>query len=186
MSEEDETSNQEASASIAKIIFILKLLTEVLLIYSSAINVLLRRDFEMSSTKGTHMKSHVDLCVGGIFCHILNNFLPCSRNSKKDKKIDGDWRQKLANRASQFMVAACVRSTEARRRVFTEISHIINEFAYSCNGLTLLGNDIQVYVDLLNDVLAARTPSGSSISAEASATKKCKEKVTPNMEITKN
>ncbi|KAI9097596.1 hypothetical protein K1719_025367 [Acacia pycnantha] len=90
--------------------------------------------------------------------------------AKKDKKNDGDWRQKLATRANQFMVAACVRSAEARRRVFSEICHIMNESVDSCGGVKPPINNIQVFVDLLNDVLAARTPAGSSISAEASTT----------------
>ncbi|CAL0305611.1 unnamed protein product [Lupinus luteus] len=169
-SEGNETNNQEASASLAKIVFILKLLTETLLMYSSSVHVLLRRDAEMSSTRSTHQKSNADLSTRGIFYHILHNFLPYSRKLKKDKKVDGDWRQKLASRANQFVVATCVRSAEARRRVFTEISHIINDFFDSCNGFKPLGNEIQVFVDLLNDVLTARTPAGSSISAEASAT----------------
>ncbi|CAK8568158.1 unnamed protein product [Lathyrus sativus] len=170
VSERNETNSQEASASLAKIVFILKLLMEILLMYSSSVHVLLRRDAEISSTRGTYQKSHTGLSGGGIFYHILRNFLPYFRNSKKDKKADGDWRQKLATRANQFMVAACVRSTEARRRIFTEISHVINEFVDSCTGVKPPGNEIQVFVDLLNDVLAARTPSGSSISAEASST----------------
>ncbi|KAG5018915.1 hypothetical protein JHK87_014770 [Glycine soja] len=172
VSEGNETSSEEASASLAKIVFILKLLMEILLMYSSSVHVLLRRDAEMSSSRGIYQKSHGSFAAGGIFYHILRNFLPHSRNSKKDKKVDGDWRQKLATRANQFMVAACVRSSEARRRIFTEISHIINEFVDSCNGGKPKppGNEIQVFVDLLNDVLAARTPAGSSISAEASVT----------------
>ncbi|KAE9609095.1 putative aminoacyltransferase, E1 ubiquitin-activating enzyme [Lupinus albus] len=169
-SEGNETGNQEASASLAKIVFILKLLTETLLMYSSSFHVLLRRDAEMSNTKSTQQKSNAGLSTSGIFYHILHNFLPYSRNLKKDKKVDGDWRQKLATRANQFMVTACVRSTEARRRVFTVISHIINEFVDSCNGVKPPGIEIQVFVDLLNDILTARTPAGSSISAEASVT----------------
>ncbi|KAI9106855.1 hypothetical protein K1719_022383 [Acacia pycnantha] len=89
---------------------------------------------------------------------------------KKDKKNEGDWWQKLATRANQFLVAACVRSSEARRRVFAEINHILNDFVGSCTSVKPPGNDIQVFVDLLNDVLAARTPAGSCISSEASAT----------------
>ncbi|CAJ1974055.1 unnamed protein product [Sphenostylis stenocarpa] len=172
VSEGNETGSVEASASLAKIVFILKLLMEILLMYSSSVHVLLRRDAEMSSTRGINQKSHASFGAGGIFHHILRSFLPYSRNSKKDKKVDGDWRQKLATRANQFMVAACVRSSEARKRVFTEISHLINEFVDSCNGVVPKPpcNEIQVFVDLLNDVLAARTPTGSSISSEASAT----------------
>nr|KYP72309.1 E3 ubiquitin-protein ligase UPL1 [Cajanus cajan] len=143
---------------------------EILLMYSSSVHVLLRRDAEISSIRGSYQKSPAGLSMGGIFYHILHNFLPHSRNSKKDKKVDGDWRQKLATRANQFMVAACVRSTEARKRVFSEISYIISEFVDSCQDITRPGNEIQVFVDLLNDVLAARTPAGSCISAEASTT----------------
>jgi E3 ubiquitin-protein ligase HUWE1 len=170
VSDGNEPNSQEASASLAKVVFILKLLTEVLLMYSSSVHVLLRRDAELSSSRVSYQKSPVGLSMGGIFYHILHNFLPCSRNSKKDKKVDGDWRQKLATRANQFMVAACIRSAEARKRIFSEISSIINEFVDSCHGVKPPGNDILVFVDLINDVLAARTPSGSCISAEATAT----------------
>ncbi|OIW21958.1 hypothetical protein TanjilG_17727 [Lupinus angustifolius] len=169
MSEGNETSSKEASASVVKIVFILKLLAEVILLYPASIHVLLRRDAENSSIRGTFQKIPAGLNIGGIFYHVLHNFISCSRNFK-DKKGDGDWRQKLATRANQFMVVACVRSSEARKRVFNEISYIINEFVDSCDGVKPPGNGIQVIVDLLNNVLAARTPAGSSISAEASAT----------------
>ncbi|KAJ7965883.1 E3 ubiquitin-protein ligase UPL1-like [Quillaja saponaria] len=170
VSEENETSGEEASASIAKIVFILKLLTEILLMYASSVHVLLRRDAEVSSCRGSHQKVLNNAGTGGIFYHILHNLLPHSRNSKKDKKVDGDWRQKLATRGNQFLVAACVRSTEARRRIFTEISHIINGFVDSCNDFRSPCNDVQVFVDLINDVLSGRTHTGSSISGEASTT----------------
>ncbi|KAH7567631.1 hypothetical protein JRO89_XS07G0108400 [Xanthoceras sorbifolium] len=162
---ENEVCSQDASASLAKIVFILKLLTEILLMYSSSVHVLLRKDAEVSSCKGPN-----GFCSGGIFHHILHKFVPCSRNSKKERKVEGDWRHKLANRANQFLVASCVRSAEARRRVFADISCIFNDFVDSCNGFRPAGDDIQTYIDLLNDILAARTPTGSCISAEAAAT----------------
>uniref|UniRef100_A0A251J556 HECT-type E3 ubiquitin transferase n=1 Tax=Manihot esculenta TaxID=3983 RepID=A0A251J556_MANES len=166
--EEKESSSQEASASLAKVVFILKLLTEIVLMYSSSVHVLLRRDTEISSLRG--QKGSTCLWSGGIFHHILGKYIPYSRNVKKDKKLDGDWRHKLATRASQLLVASCVRSTEARKRVFTEISYILNDFVDSCNGSRPPTNDIHTNIDLLNDVLAARTPTGSYISPEASAT----------------
>lgn len=159
-SDDNETSNQEASASLAKIVFILKLLTEILLTYASSVHVLLRRDTEVSTCKGS----------GGIFHHILHKFLPYPRNLKKEKKTEGDWLHKLANRASQFLVASCVRSTEARKRVFTEIHTVFNDFVDSSVGGRPPSNEIQAFIDMLNDVLAARSPTGSYISAEASAT----------------
>lgn len=169
-SDDNETSNQEASASLAKVVFVLKLLTEILLMYASSAHVLLRRDAEVSSCRGSCQKAPTAVCTGGIFYHVLHKFLPYSRNPKKEKRIDGDWRHKLASRASQFLVASCVRSSEARRRVFTEISYIFNDFVDSCNGLRPPNSDMQSFIDLLNDVLGARTPTGSYISAEASAT----------------
>ncbi|PON85715.1 Coatomer beta subunit [Trema orientale] len=169
-SEDNETSNQEASASLAKIVFVLKLLTEILLMYASSAHVLLRRDAEVSTLRGSHQKGPTAVCTGGIFYHILHKFLPYSRSAKKEKRADGDWRHKLASRASQFLVAACVRSSEARKRVFTEISYIFTEFVDSGNGFRPANNEIQAFIDLLNDVLAARSPTGSYISAEAAAT----------------
>ncbi|KAK6940269.1 E3 ubiquitin ligase, domain of unknown function DUF908 [Dillenia turbinata] len=169
LSEENEVDSRESSASLAKIVFILKLLTDVLLTYASSIHVVLRRDAEISSSRGPSHRSPAGY-FGGIFCHILHKFLPCSRYSKKEKKSDGDWRHKLATRANQFLVASCVRSTEARRRVFSDISNVLNEFVDSSRGVKQPGNDIQAFIDLLNDVLAARSPTGAYISAEASAT----------------
>lgn len=171
VSEENGTSCQEAYAVLAKVVFILKLLTEIVLMYPSSVHVLLRRDSEVSSCRGPNLqKGSAGLCTGGIFHHILHKFIPSSRNMKKERKIDGDWKNKLATRANQFLVASSVRSAEARRRVFAEISDIFCEFVDSCDGFRPPTNDMQTYIDLLNDLLAARTPTGSYISPEASAT----------------
>lgn len=170
ISEENEAIGDEASASLAKIVFILKLLTEILLMYASSVHILLRKDAEVSSCRVALEKAPTGVYPGGIFHHILHKFLLYSKSLKKDKKLDTDWRHKLATRASQFLVASCVRSTEARRRVLTEINNIFNDFVDSCNGFSPPGNNIPAFVDLLNDVLGGRTPTGSYILAEASAT----------------
>ncbi|GKF47423.1 hypothetical protein Tco_0137225, partial [Tanacetum coccineum] len=65
------------------------------------------------------------------------------------------------------MVASCVRSIEARRRIFIEVSNAFSDFSDNCKVQRSPGNDIQAFVDLLDDVLAARSPTGSSISREA-------------------
>ncbi|XP_023746600.1 E3 ubiquitin-protein ligase UPL2 [Lactuca sativa] len=159
--EENGDNGQESSASLAKVVFILKLLKEILLMYGPSVHVLLRKDAEVSSSHGHG---------GGIFHHILCKFLPHLRSSKKEKKSDADWRHKLAGRASQLLVAACVRSTEARKRIFIEINNAFSDFVDSSKVHRPPGNDIQAFVDLLGDVLAARSPTGSSISGEASVT----------------
>ncbi|TQD93583.1 hypothetical protein C1H46_020791 [Malus baccata] len=170
VSEDNKTCTQEAPASLAKVVFVLKLLTEILSMYASSAHVLLRKDAEISSYKAPSLNGPTAVCTGGIFHHVLHKFLPYSRSAKKEKKADGDWRHKLASRASQFLVASCVRSSEARKRVFNEISLVFNEFVESCNGFRPPNYEIQAFCDLLNDVLAARTPTGSYISAEASVT----------------
>ena len=52
-------------------------------------------------------------------------------------------------------MAARVRSIEARRRVFMEISNILNDFNDLSNDFRPPGNDIQAFIDLLNVELAA-------------------------------
>ncbi|GKE43547.1 hypothetical protein Tco_1470831, partial [Tanacetum coccineum] len=79
---------------------------------------------------------------------LAKNFLPHSRNFKREKKTDADWRHKLA-----------------------EVNNAFSVFADNCKVQRSLGNDIQAFFDLLNDVLAAQcSPRGSLISREASAT----------------
>nr|GEW70987.1 E3 ubiquitin-protein ligase UPL2-like [Tanacetum cinerariifolium] len=122
-SEEKEDTGQEFFESSTKVVFILKLLKEILLMYGPSIHVLVWKDFEFSSSRG-----------GGIFHHILGSFLPHSRNSKRKKR-----RMRIGGTKKQSP-----------------------------------RNDIQAFVDMLDDILVARlrarSPIGSSISGEASAT----------------
>lgn len=166
-SETTEADSHELSAYMAKIVFILKLLTEILLMYTASVHILLRKDSEVSCVVGPQRTGHL---AGGIFHHILHKFLPYTKSSRKERKTDVDWRQKLSSRASQFLVASCVRSTEARKRIFTEINSVFGAFVECGSGYRAPGIEIQAFVDLLSDVLTARAPTGSSISAEASAT----------------
>ncbi|KAL6012653.1 hypothetical protein ACLOJK_003142 [Asimina triloba] len=168
--QERKVDTQEACASLAKMVFILKLLTEILWTYAGAVHVLLRRDSEVSSSRGLPQRGNAASYHGGIFHHVLQKFLPYPGSFKKEKKVDGDWKHKLASRASQFLVAASVRSTEGRKRVFTEISNVFNEFVESADGFKAPDYVIHAYVDLLNDILATRSPTGPLISAEASMT----------------
>nr|XP_010929754.2 LOW QUALITY PROTEIN: E3 ubiquitin-protein ligase UPL2-like [Elaeis guineensis] len=167
-SEDSKIASQEASASLAKTAFILKLLTEILLTYTSSIHVLLRRDEFSSFHRPIHGSSANS--SGGIFHHILLKFLPYPGIHKKAKKADGDWRHKLATRANQFLVASSIRSTEGRKRIFSEISNAFNNFIDSSSGCSSPDSSMHAFVDLLNDILAARSPTGAYISAEASAT----------------
>ncbi|KAL3845759.1 hypothetical protein ACJIZ3_003162 [Penstemon smallii] len=170
ISEENESNIQETSLSMAKVVFVLKLLTEIILMYTSSVHVLIRKDAEVCSYRPLPQHGTAACCIGGVFHHVLYKFLPYSKNHKKERKTEVGWRHKLANRANQFLVASCVRSTEARKRIFTEISHVFNDFIDSFDGFRAPRVDIRALIDLLNDVLAARSPTGSYISAEASVT----------------
>nr|GFC67989.1 E3 ubiquitin-protein ligase UPL2-like [Tanacetum cinerariifolium] len=75
---------QESFESLAKLVFNLKLLKEILLMYGPSVHVLVRKDVEFNSSHG-----------GGSFHHILGSFLPHSRNSKREKG-HSDWRHELA------------------------------------------------------------------------------------------
>jgi E3 ubiquitin-protein ligase HUWE1 len=164
--EESKAALQEANASVAQMSFLLKLLTDVLLTYASSINVLLRRDAELSSRGPIHSGGS-----GGVFSHIIHQFLSCcTAKPKKDKKSEGDWRHKMATRSSQFLVASAIRSAEARKRIFSEISSMLAVFVDSSDGCKAPDSSMSAYVDLLNEILGARSPTGSYISAEASST----------------
>ena len=159
--------NQEALASLAKTVFILKLLTEILLTYPSSVHVLLRRDTELCNFHGPSRESSAHF--GGLFHHVLHKFLPLAGMQKRDKKTEGDWRHKLVTRANQFLVASAVRSPEARKRIFGDINNVFNEFVIaSADSPSSPTTEIHAFTDLLNDALSARLPTGSPISAEAS------------------
>ncbi|AQK40066.1 E3 ubiquitin-protein ligase UPL1 [Zea mays] len=164
--EESKHAIQESTASLAKTAFFLKLLTDVLLTYASSIHVVLRHDAELSNMHGPNRTS-ARLTSGGIFNHILQHFLPHATRQKKERKNDGDWMYKLATRANQFLVASSIRSAEARKRIFSEICSIFLDFTDSSAGYNAPVPRMNVYVDLLNDILSARSPTGSSLSAES-------------------
>ncbi|KAK1269592.1 E3 ubiquitin-protein ligase UPL2 [Acorus gramineus] len=170
VSEESGAADQEASAVLAKTVFILKLLTDILMTYASSVHVLLRKDAEVSNSRGPPQRVPSGTFSGGIFHHVLHNFLPYSGSYKKDKKADSDWRQRLANRASQFLVASSVRSSEGRKRIFIEINNVFNDFVGTSSGVKTPDFVINAFIDLLNDILGARSPSGSYILAEVSTT----------------
>lgn len=167
--EESKHAAQEATASLAKSAFVLKLLTDVLLTYASSIQVVLRHDADLSSMHGPNRPS-AGLVSGGIFNHILQHFLPHAVKQKKDRKTDGDWRYKLATRANQFLVASSIRSAEGRKRIFSEICNIFLDFTDSSTAYKAPVSRLNAYVDLLNDILSARSPTGSSLSAESAVT----------------
>lgn len=57
--------------------------------YSSSVSAPLRKDAEVSGRRVPLQRCPTMYCITGMFHHLLYRFLPCSRNSKKEKEIDG-------------------------------------------------------------------------------------------------
>ncbi|KAH9287706.1 hypothetical protein KI387_031823 [Taxus chinensis] len=161
----------KSSAALARAAFILKVLTEILLMYPSAVNVVLRRDTESSHFRGPIQGGATMMGHGGPLYHVLNRLLPFPGSHSKERQSSSEWRQKLSSKASQFLMAVCVRSGEGRRRLFVEIVNSLNAY-FGCHfdGYKPPDSQMNAFIDLINDVLAARSPSGSNISAEVSKT----------------
>lgn len=161
----------KSSFALARAAFILKLLTEIVLMYPSAVNVILRRDAESSHPRAPLQGVSSGMGHSGPLYHVLHRLLPYSVRHIKEKQVDGEWRQKLSSKASQFLMAICVRSAEGRRRLFLEIVNSFNaSICTHVGGFKPPECQMVAFIDLINDVLAARSPSGSNISTEVSKT----------------
>eukprot|EP00850_Spirogloea_muscicola_P012629 SM000082S22871 [mRNA] locus=s82:404008:421363:+ [translate_table: standard] len=105
---------EEDKRAPPKVVFILKLLTEVLLLYSAAAQVVLRRDTE-SCQAGKQ----------GLINHVLHSLViaePKDEGEEKSNQVE-----KVAEKAQYFILSLCARSGEGRRRVVAEIVRALNE-----------------------------------------------------------
>ncbi|XP_075495888.1 E3 ubiquitin-protein ligase UPL1-like [Primulina tabacum] len=162
----DETLNlgsdglADQLASLAKMTFVLKLLSDILLMYVHAGGVILKRDLEMSQLR---MSGHIGYPgQGGVIHHILHCLLPIS----VDKSFGSDeWRDKLSEKASWFLVVLAGRSSEGRRRVFNELFKSLSSFSQVennpfCSNL-LPDKKILAFVDLVYSILSKNSSAGN-------------------------
>ncbi|KAF5728469.1 E3 ubiquitin-protein ligase UPL1 isoform X1 [Tripterygium wilfordii] len=162
--DENETlkkeSESEKSAALAKITFVLKLLSDILLMYVHAAGVILRRDLEMGQLRGSNQTdSHGH---GGIVYHVLHRLLPVST----DKSAGPDeWRDKLSEKASWFLVVLCGRSGEGRRRVINELAKALSSFSNSVSNSTntnlLPDKKVFALADLAYSILSKNASSAN-------------------------
>ncbi|KAL3688671.1 hypothetical protein R1sor_014980 [Riccia sorocarpa] len=160
-------NDSDSAAALAKVAFILKLTTEVLLMYSSAVSVVLRRDSESSQGRGPAQGGQEVIGHGGLLYHVLHRLLPYPGDKSSEKLSDDDWREKLSDRAGCFLMAVCVRSGEGRRRVVVEIARALTTAANSADMVTLKGiqppnRKVRVFVDLVNYFLSHHSSSGTT------------------------
>ncbi|XP_059440839.1 E3 ubiquitin-protein ligase UPL1 isoform X2 [Corylus avellana] len=171
----DETmkleSESERSAGLAKVTFVLKLLSDVLLMYVHAVGVILKRDLEMCQLRASN-PSDIPGNGGGILHHVLHRLLPLSI----DKSAGPDeWRGKLSEKASWFLVVLCGRSGEGRRRVINELVKALFSFSNlesnSTTSILLPDKKVSAFVDLAYSILlknssSSNLPGGSGCSPD--------------------
>ncbi|CAA2959517.1 E3 ubiquitin- ligase UPL1 isoform X1 [Olea europaea subsp. europaea] len=154
-------SISEKSAALAKVTFVLKLLSDILLMYVHAVGVILRRDLEMCQLRGS---SHLD-CPGhgGIVHHILHCLIPLSVDKSAGPD---DWREKLSEKGSWFLVVLAGRSSEGRRRVVNELVKALSLFSNvksnSSNTILIPDKKVLAFVDLVYSILSKNFSSGNS------------------------
>ncbi|CAN4102607.1 unnamed protein product [Withania somnifera] len=151
-------SVSEKSAGLAKVTFVLKLLSDILMMYVHALGVILRRDLEMGQLRGSHQQENPG--HGGIIHHVLQRLLPLSivKSAGPD-----EWRDKLSEKASWFLVVLSGRSSEGRRRVINELVRALSSFVKSesnsaCSNL-LPDKKVLAFVDLGYSILSKNSSS---------------------------
>ncbi|KAL4579973.1 hypothetical protein LXL04_016144 [Taraxacum kok-saghyz] len=144
-------SQSERSAGLAKVTFVLKLLSDILLMYVHAVGIILKRDLEMCQLTGH----------GGIVHHVTHRLL----HPSVDKSTTDEWRGKLSEKASWFLVVLCGRSSEGRRRVINVLVKALSSFANSANssskGSLLPDKRVHAFVDLVYSILSKNSSSSN-------------------------
>ncbi|KAK1417994.1 hypothetical protein QVD17_27130 [Tagetes erecta] len=145
---EFDSLSEKSADGLAKVTFVLKLLSDILLMYVHAVGIILKRDLEMH---------------GGIVHHVMHQLLHLSI----DKTSGSDeWREKLSEKASWLLVVLCGRSSEGRRRVINVLVKALSSFATSasCSSKNSLFPDKRVlaFVDLVYSILSKNSSSGNA------------------------
>ncbi|KAI3496711.1 hypothetical protein L1887_39084 [Cichorium endivia] len=163
----DETRKEvdslsERSAGLAKVTFVLKLLSDILLMYVHAVGIILKRDLEMCQLRGYNQVEYPG--HGGIVHHVTHRLLhPCI--DKTTTSGSDEWRGKLSEKASWFLVVLCGRSSEGRRRVINVLVKALSSFANTANssskGSLLPDKKVLAFVDLVYSILSKNSTSSN-------------------------
>ncbi|KAK9005222.1 hypothetical protein V6N11_042666 [Hibiscus sabdariffa] len=160
----EETSKMESetekSAGLAKVTFVLKLLSDILLMHVHAVGVILKRDSEMGQLRVSNLSDASG--SPGIVHHILHRLLPLSVD--KSSGLD-EWRDKLSEKASWFLVVLCGRSSEGRKRVINELvkalSSLSNVESNSMNSSLVPDKMVYAFADLTYSILSKNSSSSN-------------------------
>ncbi|GLT57481.1 hypothetical protein SLA2020_304490 [Shorea laevis] len=160
----DETgkmeSESERSVGLAQVTFVLKLLSDILLMYIHAAGVILRRDSEMSQLPGSNQADAS--ADSGILHHVLHSLLALAVD--KSGGLD-ECKDKLSERASWFLVTLCSRSSEGRKRVINELVKALSSFsnleAHSTKSTLVPDKKVFSFVDLAYSILSKNSLSSN-------------------------
>ncbi|PQQ11631.1 E3 ubiquitin-protein ligase UPL1 [Prunus yedoensis var. nudiflora] len=100
--------------------------------------------------------------LGGILHHVIHRLLPLTI----DKSAGPDeWRDKLSEKASWFLVVLCGRSSEGRRRVINELVKALSSFSNldssSTKSILLPDKRVYAFVDLVYSILSKNSSSSN-------------------------
>ncbi|KAK4254640.1 hypothetical protein QN277_009993 [Acacia crassicarpa] len=150
----------ERSIALAKVTFILKLLSDILLMYGHAVGVILRWDSEMCQLRGSNQPDNSG--HNGIIHHVLHRLLPLAVDKSAGPD---DWRAKLLEKASWFLIVLCGRSGEGRKRVTNELVKALMSFSNlesnSMKNSLLPDKRLLTLVDLVYSILSKNSSSAS-------------------------
>ncbi|KAK4767786.1 hypothetical protein SAY87_002927 [Trapa incisa] len=154
-------SESDRSAGLAKVTFVLILLSDILLMYAHAVGVILKRDLELQGTNQMEC---------GVFHHILHNLLPLSAAKSPGSS---EWRNKLSEKASSFLVVLCGRSAEGRKRVINELvktlSSLLNLENNTSSATLLPDMKVLSFVELVYSILSKNSSPGNLLGSGCSA-----------------
>ncbi|CAA7050793.1 unnamed protein product [Microthlaspi erraticum] len=151
----------EKSEELARVTFILKLLSDIVLMYLHGTSVILRRDTEISHLRGSNLPDDSP-GYGGLIYHVIHRLLPISL-----EKFVGpeEWKEKLSEKASWFLVVLCSRSSEGRKRIINELSKVLSVFASlgrsSTKSVLLPDKRVLAFADLVYSILTKNSSSSN-------------------------
>ncbi|GAB4845935.1 E3 ubiquitin-protein ligase upl1 [Ancistrocladus abbreviatus] len=156
----ESESLPEKSAALAKATFVLKLLSDIVLMYAHAVGVVLRRDSELCQLRGSCQLDAQG--PGGIIHHVLHKVLPFPADKSAGP---GELRDKLSEKASLFLIVLCGRSGEGRRRVINELVKALSSYSNLESNLQknclLPDRKVLAFTELVYSILSKNSSSSS-------------------------
>ncbi|KAJ0230389.1 HECT domain-containing protein [Hirschfeldia incana] len=159
---EEAEFGSEESEELARATFVLKLLSDIVIMYLHGTSVILRRDTEISHLRGSTLPDNSP-CNGGLIYHVIHRLLPISLENFVGSEV---WKEKLSEKASWFLVVFCSRSSEGRRRIISELLRVLSALASlgkssSSKGVLLPDKRVLAFAGLVYSILTKNSSSSN-------------------------